>query len=303
MRWNPRGRSRNLEDRRHESRGPLRFPGAGLPGLRLPRGRTPRLGIGGVVVLLALLWLLGGDMGQLLGGADTQVSLPGDVLPGAAQRGPEPSAAGSPREETLVEFVSFVLDDLQATWGRLLPGYREAKLVLFRDAVRSGCGYAAAQMGPFYCPVDEKVYIDLDFYELLSQRFRAPGDFAQAYVLAHEIGHHVQKQIGIEAEVRRAQQARPGDANELSVRMELQADCLAGVWGHHAAQRDLLETGDLEEGLGAASAIGDDRMQSMAGGRIQPESFTHGSSEQRVHWFRRGLESGDANACDSFGGA
>jgi predicted metalloprotease len=184
-----------------------------------------------------------------------------------------------------------------------MPGYRDARLVLFRDATESGCGLGQAQMGPFYCPSDEKVYVDLGFYEELRARFGAPGDFAQAYVLAHEIGHHVQKLSGIEAEVRSAQRESPGRANALSVRMELQADCLAGVWGHSAAARGKLETGDVEEGLGAAAAIGDDRIQRMGGGRVSPEAWTHGSSEQRVEWFRRGLEQGDPDACDAFGAA
>jgi predicted metalloprotease len=196
--------------------------------------------------------------------------------------------------------VSFVLDDLQETWAGLLPGYEDAKLVLFRGAVQSGCGFAQSAMGPFYCPLDGKVYIDLGFYEDLHARFGAPGDFAQAYVLAHEIGHHVQRLTGIEREMRAAQGSRPELANELSVRLELQADCLAGVWGHSTGRRDILERGDVEEGLNAAAAIGDDRIQRQQMGGVRPEAFTHGSSAQRVAWFRRGLESGDPEACDTF---
>jgi hypothetical protein len=255
-------------------------------------------------VLLVLLFLFKGDLLQILGGAGEL----GLEVPGGTQAAPGPApdrASGgglraSPQEEELVQFVSFVLDDLQETWTRLLPGYREAKLVLFRDAVRSGCGFAQAQMGPFYCPADEKLYVDLSFYEELRRRFGAPGDFAQAYVIAHEIGHHVQKLTGLEAKVRRAQRSSPSEANAFSVRMELQADCLAGVWGHSTARRDILEAGDVEEGLRAAAAIGDDRIQGMSGGRVSPESFTHGSSEQRVHWFRTGLSLGDPDGCDTF---
>jgi hypothetical protein len=178
--------------------------------------------------------------------------------------------------------------------------YEDARLVLFRGEVSSGCGYAEAAMGPFYCPADASVYIDLGFYDELRERFGAPGDFAQAYVLAHEIGHHVQSLLGVETEVRRAQQSSVSAANRLSVRMELQADCYAGIWGHSTARRDLLEQGDLAEGLAAAAAIGDDRLQRQAGRGVNPESFTHGSSEQRVRWFRRGLETGDPEACDTF---
>jgi predicted metalloprotease len=197
--------------------------------------------------------------------------------------------------------VSFVLDDAQDTWERLLPGrYQRAALVLFRDAVQSACGFAEAATGPFYCPGDRKVYIDLGFYAELKQRFGAPGDFAQAYVLTHEIGHHVQTLLGIEGRMRQMQQARPQLSNELSVRLELQADCFAGLWGNSTAQRNILERGDVEEGLNAAAAIGDDRIQRMSGARVAPERFTHGSSEQRVEWFRRGLQSGQIEACDTF---
>jgi len=175
--------------------------------------------------------------------------------------------------------------------------------VLFRDAVQSACGFAGAASGPFYCPGDEKVYIDLGFYQELRDRFGAAGDFAQAYVLAHEIGHHVQKVVGVEGEVRQAQRSNPGAAKQLSVLMELQADCYAGLWGHSTAQRDILETGDVEEGLNAAAAIGDDRIQKMSGQYVNPDAFTHGSSTQRVEWFRRGLDKGDVGACDTFAGA
>jgi len=254
------------------------------------------MSLGSVVLVVAVYLILTNlDVVDPTAGMQTRVPFPGEGPPGAPGA---PSA--TPDEERLVDFVSFVLDDVQQTWGAALPEYRDARLVLFRDAVRSACGFAGAQMGPFYCPVDEKVYVDLSFYEDLHRRFGAPGDFAQAYVLAHEIGHHIQNVSGIEAEVRRAQRSSPDQANALSVRMELQADCLAGVWGHAAGRRDILEAGDVEEGLRAAGAIGDDRLQEMQTGRVQPEGFTHGSAEQRQRWLRRGLESGDPDACNTF---
>jgi predicted metalloprotease len=216
-----------------------------------------------------------------------------------------PPADASPEEERLVDFVSFILDDSQETWAELSQRtgrpYEPAKLVLFRGATPSACGMGRAAMGPFYCPGDQKVYIDLAFFEELRRRFGAPGDFAQAYVVAHEIGHHVQNQLGIERAVRQRQAAQPERANELSVRMELQADCFAGIWGHSTARRDILEQGDAEEGLNAAAAIGDDRIQQQTSGQVVPDAFTHGSSEQRVAWFNRGLRSGDVKACDTFG--
>jgi hypothetical protein len=261
------------------------------------RGPAPRLSLGSIVILLVLAFFFREDFLKLLAGGALE-GVPGVDIGAGNAPGAEPLRS-SPEEERAVDFVSFVLDDLQQVWARLLPDYRPAKLVLFRGSIRSGCGFAGAQMGPFYCPADEKVYIDLSFYEQLRRRFGAPGDFAQAYVIAHEIGHHVQKRTGVEPQVRRLQRAKPAQANALSVRMELQADCLAGVWGHSTARRDILEEGDVEEALRAAAAIGDDAIQGRSG-RVRPESFTHGSSEQRVHWFRRGMSSGDPDACDSF---
>jgi predicted metalloprotease len=226
----------------------------------------------------------------------------------------EPGAPGAPagedfvttpEEEQLVDFVSFVFDDVQNTWNSVLPragaSYQNARIVLFRDAIESACGLGQAAMGPFYCPGDQRVYLDVSFFDELQKRFGAPGDFAQAYVIAHEVGHHVQNLLGIEREVRRLQGQNPGAANDLSVRMELQADCLAGVWGNNTAQRGTLESGDVEEGLAAAASIGDDRIQRQTQGYVAPESFTHGSAQQRVGWFRKGLESGDPDACDTFG--
>ena len=278
MRWTPGGRSRNVDDLR------------GRTGRRVQRGAG--IGLGGLLLLLAISYVTGTNFLSLLGPAMQQTSAP------APADGPVTS---TPEEEELVQFVSFVLDDAQRVWTGLLgPDYQEARLVLFRGAVESGCGYAQAAMGPFYCPRDQRVYIDLGFYEELRQRFGAPGDFAQAYVLAHEIGHHVQTLLGIERQVRQLQGSRPDRANDLSVLMELQADCFAGVWGHSTAQRRVLEQGDVEEGLNAAAAIGDDRIQEMSTGDVRPEAFTHGSSEQRVGWFRRGLEQGTVEACDTF---
>jgi uncharacterized protein len=281
MRWSPGQRSANVEDRRGS-------------GGRFIRG-AGGMGAGTLIILLVLSLIFKRDFFSLVGA--------GGVDP-TAETGAAPPASTTPEEERLVLFVSFVLDDAQSTWQRLLSGggatYRDAKLVLFRDAVQSACGFAESATGPFYCPADQKVYVDLGFYEELQQRFGAPGDFAQAYVLAHEIGHHVQNLLGTEAQVREMRTQRADLANELSVRLELQAACYAGVWGHSAAQRDRLEQGDVEEGLAAAAAVGDDRLQRMGGGRVVPESFTHGSSAQRQEWFQRGFESGRPDVCDTF---
>jgi hypothetical protein len=201
-----------------------------------------------------------------------------------------------------VQFVSFVLDDAQKTWETLLPQagvpYRHAKLVLFRDYTTSACGPAESATGPFYCPADEKVYVDLGFFDELANRLGAPGEFGQAYVIAHELGHHVQKLLGIEAKVSRLRRTNPSEANPLSVRTELQADCLAGVWGHSTQQRRIIDAADITAGM---DAVGDDRLQKMARGHVSPESFTHGSSAERAEWFRRGLESGDIRSCNTFG--
>ncbi len=304
MRWTPRGRSRNLEDRRA---GGFRRGRAGLGrgGVRLPipSGRKGGIGLGGIVLVLAVSYFLGINPLELL--SSTQVGLDSNSPFGHSV--PEVSAGGklqtTAEEEKLVDFVSFVIDDLQASWTQALPGYRDAKLVLFRGATQSGCGTGQSEMGPFYCPRDQKVYIDLSFYSELRDRFGAPGDFAQAYVLAHEIGHHVQQLSGISDQVRRQQSTAPSQKNALSVRLELQADCLAGVWAHGAGQRKILEPGDVEEGMRAAAAIGDDRIGRMSGRGVHPDSFTHGSSEQRMQWLRRGLQSGNADACDTFGSA
>ena len=290
MRWQRGQDDRNLEDRRGQSAG-RRFGGGGM-----------KIGLGGALVLLVLSVLFKKNFFALLDTGPMASTTETAGAPGAPGAGPVQASA---QEEELKDFMLFVLNDSQATWARLLPEqggrYRDARLVLFRDAVDSACGFAEAATGPFYCPGDEKVYLDLGFYDELHRRFGASGDFAEAYVIAHEIGHHVQNVLGIERQVRARQQEREDLANDLSVRLELQADCFAGVWGASAAKNGHLDTGDVDEGLAAAAAIGDDRLQKMAGRGVSPESFTHGSSEQRVAWFRRGLESGSPAACDTFG--
>jgi predicted metalloprotease len=264
------------------------------------------MSLGTLVVMMVVMYFLGINPLALLGGG----GLGGGGLGGPSTGLSDGLGGGAPgsgrlettaEEERQVDFISFVLDDVQTTWGELLPGYRESRLVLFRGATRSGCGVGQSEMGPFYCPADQKVYVDLSFYDDLRSRFGAPGDFAQAYVLAHEIGHHIQRITGVEGRVRDQQRSNPRQKNELSVRMELQADCLAGVWGHQAKRRGILEPGDIEEGLRAAAAIGDDRIQKMSGRGVHPESWTHGSSSQRQEWLGRGLRTGDPNACDTFG--
>lgn len=275
MRWTPGGRSPNLEDRRSMGGG-------------MGRG----LGIGGTVVVLALSLLFGRNLFNDLG-----------VEPGVAATAAPMSAADSAAEETEVQFISFVLDDVQNTWAKVLPNYgarfHPARLVLFRNSTDSGCGPAQSVMGPFYCPLDERAYLDLGFFEELKQRFGASGDFAQAYVLAHELGHHVQHLLGTDSRVRQLQESNPSEANQLSVRLELQADCYAGVWAHSTDQRQLLEQGDVDEALNAAAAVGDDRIQRRTTGRVNVDSFTHGSAAQRSEWFRRGFESGDPRNCSS----
>ncbi len=289
MRWKPGGVSDDVEDRRDEGGGGS-FAGSGM-----------RVGLGGGLVLLVLSVVFKTDLFALLG-AETG---PAPVGPVASAGAPQRAAPRSPAEDQRVEFVSFVLDDLQSTWARQFAAsgkdYPHAKLVLFRDETRSACGGAETATGPFYCPVDHKVYVDLGFYDELRDRFGAPGEFAQAYVIAHEIGHHVQTLLGVEDKVRRLQERDPSQRNALSVKLELQADCLAGVWAHSTEQRQLLEKGDVESGIGAAAAVGDDRLARLAHGRANPESFTHGSSAQRVGWFQRGFASGSVSDCDTFG--
>lgn len=235
---------------------------------------------------------------------------PGDIaMPdgGSTANPAPPPGAGTPAD-SLAEFVGVVLGSTEDTWGELFPAafnstYPEPTLILFSGATQSGCGFAQSAIGPFYCPLDQSVYIDLSFYDDLHRRLGAPGDFAQAYVIAHEVGHHVQNVLGVMDQVE-SMKRQGYDANELSVRTELMADCLAGVWAYHGnRQRSFIEPGDVDEALGAAAAIGDDRLQQQSQGYVVPDSFTHGTSEQRVRWFRRGLEGGDVNQCDTFAAA
>jgi uncharacterized protein len=281
MRWTPGGSSDDVEDRRDDSGGGFRPGGI-------------HLGLGGIVILFVLSLIFKRDFLSLV----TSDSVGG----GSSVSQPDP--ARDQQEQPLVQFVTFVLNDTQNTWSQILPQqgvpYRHAKLVLFRDSIDSACGMAQSASGPFYCPGDEKVYIDLGFYDELKQRFGASGEFAEAYVLAHEIGHHVQKLLGIESKVRDAQQQNPQQANQLSVALELQADCFAGVWGHSTQQRNLLDPGDVDSGLKAAAAVGDDRIQRMTRGTVNPESFTHGSSAQRMQWFQRGFQDGTITSCNTF---
>jgi predicted metalloprotease len=269
MRWTPGGVSSDIVDRR----------GGGFG-----FGRGPTIGCGGLIILLVLSLLTGRNFFTFLDdpGAGTAVDPAGQTAP----------VQQTPEEERQVRFISFVLDDTQNTWTRIFEQeglrYERAKLVLFRDMTQSACGLGQAAAGPFYCPRDQQVYLDLAFFDQLHAQFGAPGDFAQAYVIAHEIGHHVQNLLGTTSRSRD------------SVAIELQADCYAGIWGHSTAQRDILESGDVEEGLSAAAAVGDDRIQEMSGRAVNPDSFTHGSSTQRVEWFRRGMQSGNVRDCDTF---
>jgi hypothetical protein len=282
MRWTSGRRSENVEDRR---------------GFHVSR-RTAGGGIGTIVLVLVALYF-GVDPSVILN--QTQMTVPGEGTP--TQSAPY---SASPEEKQLAEFISVVLADTEDTWHALFRSmgktYEEPRLVLFSGSVESACGYASAAVGPFYCPQDQKVYIDLSFYSDLKNRFGAPGDFAQAYVIAHEVGHHVQTLLGIAEKVHSLRnQMSEREANRLSVMMELQADCFSGVWAHHADKtRRILEQGDVEEALNAASAIGDDRLQRRSRGYVTPDSFTHGSSAQRMHWFTLGLKTGDIGQCNTF---
>ena len=277
MRWEGRRESQNIEDRR---------------GMRF--GRAGGIGLGTIVLALVAAYF----------GVDPSVVLQGTQP--SQQQGEQGSYQESPEEAHLRKFVAFVLADTEDTWGAIFSAagrtYEPPTLVLFSGAVQSACGFAQAAVGPFYCPGDHQLYIDLSFYQELQNRFGASGDFAQAYVVAHEVGHHVQTLLGIsERNMAARQRASEAEANALSVRQELQADCFAGIWAHTADRsRDLLEAGDIEEGLNAAAAIGDDRLQKQSKGYVSPESFTHGSSAQRVSWFKRGFESGSVESCDTF---
>lgn len=303
MKWRRTGRSKSIQDHRGRS-----FGGGG-GGLPIPMGGA--VGIPGVIILLLVVFggnLFGGGGGGGTGGSGGGGI--GDVLDqlnGGSKGAAGGLPAGADPDGELVDFMSFVLDDVQGFWQKTFSesgrDYDRATLVLFTGQHPSACGGASSAMGPHYCPPDQKVYLDLGFFRELRSRYGAPGDFAQAYVLSHEIAHHVQNLLGINEQVRRSQQEDPSQANELSIRLELQADCLAGVWAHATFERDILESGDLEEGLGAAEAVGDDRIQEQATGTINKESWTHGSSEQRARWFRRGFDTGDPDQCDTFSAA
>lgn len=285
MRWQGRRQSSNIEDRR---------------GSRISRGVGLGGGIGTIVIILFALYT-GQDPAVLMNGLN-QVT-------GGGTQTEEVPINETPEEAQMREFTGFVLADTEDTWNAIFTAagrqYAEPALVLFRDVVQSACGTAQSAVGPFYCPADQKVYIDLSFYQDLQQKLGAGGDFAQAYVIAHEVGHHVQTLLGISERTQAARRsASEVEANALSVKQELQADCFAGIWANSADRsRQLLEAGDIEEGLNAASAIGDDRLQRQSQGYVSPDSFTHGSSEQRVRWFRRGYESGNVNQCDTFAAA
>ena len=317
MRWRGERQSENVEDRRDEGGG-FGFPGGGM---RFPSGEGGGggggIGIVGLLIILGLMFFFGVDPSVILqGGPPDDSGIPNIQLPqprsdrtgfpGPQEQGPQVQHPQSANEDELKQFVSVVLADTEDVWANLFQqygqSYNDPKLVLFSGGIRSACGTGMAAMGPFYCPNDEKVYIDLSFYEELKNRFHAPGDFAQAYVIAHEIGHHVQKLLGImdQAEAVR-QRMSEKQANALQVRVELQADCFAGVWANHAQEtKDIIEPGDIDQAMAAASAIGDDRIQKQTQGYVVRDSFTHGSSEQRVRWFKRGYETGKLEDCDTF---
>jgi hypothetical protein len=286
MRWTPGGNDDDVEDDRGSS--------GGIGGIHL--------GIGGFIIVGILSLVFHRNFFALF---DNGSAASPAVVHSQPHSGPQ-SGQNDP-EKLTVQFVTFVLNDAQATWTKILAAqgvpYRHAKLVLFRNSIDSACGMAQSATGPFYCPEDEKVYIDLEFFRELKDRFGAPGEFAEAYVLSHEIGHHVQKLLGIEAKARAAQQRNPSSKSVISQKIELQADCFAGVWGHSTEQRNLLDPNDLNSALKAAAAVGDDRLQKMSTGHVNPETFTHGMSAQRTEWFKRGFDNGTIAACNTFSGA
>lgn len=289
MRWQGRRESDNVEDRRGESPAPT----GGGSGFRIPAGK------GGIVLLIVVVvaGYYGYDLTPLLGGGGQSTSVSQSHAP----------ATQSADDQQAAKFTRVVLADTEDTWGEIFQKmgktYQPPKLVMYRNATRTGCGTGQSVMGPFYCPADKTVYIDLSFYDEMKNKLGAGGDFAQGYVIAHEVGHHVQNLLGIESKVRQQmQQGSQTDANHLSVKLELQADCFAGVWGHSMQQKEVLETGDLQEALNAAQAIGDDKLQQQSQGRVVPDSFTHGTSQQRYTWFKRGFDSGEPSQCNTFAG-
>lgn len=291
MRWQGRRESDNVEDRRGDSTGSSGGLGGG--GFRVPRGK------GGLILLVVVL--VAGYYG-----VDLTPLLNGEAPVGQTQT--QSQQVNSPEDNQMAKFTSVILASTEDTWSQLFQKmgkqYQDPKLVLYRGATRTGCGTGQSVMGPFYCPADKTVYIDLSFYQEMKNKLGADGDFAQGYVVAHEVGHHVQNLLGIEPKIRQMQQgASKAEQNRLSVKMELQADCFAGVWGHYMQNQQVLEQGDLEEALNAAQAIGDDRLQQQSQGRLIPDSFTHGTSEQRYTWFKRGFDSGNPNSCNTFASA
>lgn len=286
MRWQGRRESNNIEDRRDESGGPV-IRG---PGFRLPGGK------GGIILLVVVIF-------ASYYGVDLTGLITGEPVDNSSQQ-----RSISSQEDEAAKFTSVIFATTEDTWGQLFEKmgrhYQQPKLVMYRNRVTTGCGTGQSVMGPFYCPADSKVYIDLSFYDDMKHKLGANGDFAQGYVIAHEVGHHVQKLLGTEAKVRQLQQnASQTEANALSVRLELQADCYAGVWGHSMQQQGVLDAGDLEEALNAATAMGDDRLQKRSQGLVIPDTFTHGTSEQRYNWFKRGMDSGDPAQCNTFSGS
>ncbi|AYD01618.1 neutral zinc metallopeptidase [Neorhizobium sp. NCHU2750] len=300
MEWKGRRQSDNVEDQRGSSMGGSPMGGGGF---RIPIGGGGRggggLSIGGIVVVLIICWITGINPLTLLSG--------GDIDLGGGGTTTQQSRPSGPANDDMTAFVRTVLADTEDTWTEIFKGngqtYQDPTLVLFSGRVNSACGYASAASGPFYCPGDRKLYLDTSFFDELSQRFGASGDFAEAYVIAHEVGHHVQNLLGILPKFNQARQRMSeAQANQMSVRVELQADCFAGVWGKHTDQKGLLSQGDLEEALNAAQQIGDDTLQKRSQGYVVPESFNHGTSAQRVRWFKRGFDSGNMSACDTFSG-
>ena len=288
MKWRPRRRGSDVIDRRGQG-----FGGGG----GLPIGMGAGLGIPGLIILVLFMFL--SNRG---GGGGFDVDSPLDDLGGA--QAPAGSGSEPQGDDRLFEFTEFVVGDVQDFWEDSFrqsgKTYQRSEMVVFEGGTQSQCGGASSQIGPHYCPPDQRIYIDLSFFRELRSRFGAPGDFAQAYVIAHEVGHHVQNLLGINQQVRNQQESNPDDANELSVRLELQADCFAGVWAFTVYERDIEQSGDLDEGLDAAAAVGDDRIQKQAGQNVNPESWTHGSAAQRQRWFKQGFENGDPNECDTF---
>lgn len=287
MKWVGRRQSGNVDDRRGSGGG----GGRGFGGFGIPGGLFSKGGIVVILIIVVVSWISGVNPLQLLQQVDN----------GGGNYSNNQTYTPSAQEEELANFVRVVLADTEDVWNKQFEDYREPTLVMFTDYVQSGCGNASSQTGPFYCPADEKVYIDLSFYNDLKTRFGAPGDFAQAYVIAHEVGHHIQHIMGISDKVHSVrEQQNETEANKMSVRLELQADFLAGMWAHYAEMNNLLDPGDIDEALTAASAIGDDRLQKQAQGRVTPDSFTHGTSAQRMKWFKKGYETGDLKQGDTF---